>query len=259
MSTAKQAANYTIDLRELLEAGCHFGHQSRRWNPKMKPFIFTQRDNVHIFDLAISAKNLTNAMNFVKEFVASGKDIVFVGTKRQAKQIVREEAKKLDAPFITERWLGGTITNWEEITRRINKLKDLKKGSESGKFDHYTKKEKVLLNREIARLERFFGGIADIPDRPSALFIVDANHEKTAVLEAVKYGIPVIAMIDSNGNPENIDYPIPVNDDAIRSIKLVVSKISQAYADGKAARKKAKVADKDAAKTASKPKPAAKK
>lgn len=228
---------YQIDLRELLEAGCHFGHQARRWNPKMDPYIFVKRDNVHIFDLAKTAEKLVEAMEFVREFVAKGNEIVFVGSKRQASAIVREEAVKLGAPYVTIRWLGGTLTNWEEITKRIHRLNDLKKKRETGGLAKYTKREQVMFDKEISRLERFFGGLADLNGKPKALFIVDTHRERTAVKEAQQLGLPVVALVDTNADPTEVQYPIPVNDDAVRSIKLVVSRIAQAYADGKALRK----------------------
>lgn len=233
----KKLAEYSIDLRELLEAGCHFGHQARRWNPKMAPYIYVKRDNVHIFDLAKTAEKLIEAMNFVRDYVAQGNEIVFVGSKRQASAIVREEAMALNAPYVTIRWLGGTLTNWEEITHRINRLKDLKQKRASGLLaSKYTKREQVLFDREISRLERFFGGLTELKGMPKALFIIDTHRERTAIKEANQLGIPVVALVDTNSDPTEVDYVIPVNDDAVRSIKLAVSKIAQAYADGKALR-----------------------
>ena len=226
-------SKYEIDLRDLLEAGCHFGHQSRRWNPKMSEYIYTDRDSVHIFDLAITAKNLIESMEFVKDWVSSGKDIVFVGTKRQAAAIVREEALKVGAPYVDVRWLGGTLTNWSEMKKRIKKLKNMKDKMEQGEYETYTKKEQVLMKREIARLERFFGGLAKLPGRPEALFIVDTHREITAVKEAFMLDIPIVGMVDTNADPDLVSQVIPVNDDAVRSIKLVVTKIAEAYADGK--------------------------
>jgi small subunit ribosomal protein S2 len=226
-------AAFSVDLRELLEAGCHFGHQARRWNPKMDQYIYTQRDGVHIFDLAITANQLAEAMEYVRDLVAEGKEIIFVGTKRQAQEIVKEEAIKAGAPFVAVRWLGGLLTNWEQMQDRIKHLNDLKDKKEKGEFDRYTKKEQILIDREIARLERFFGGIAHLKRRPEALFIVDTHREDTAVREAGQVGIPVIGMVDSNANPEPVAKVIPVNDDAVRSIKLVVSSIAKAYAEGK--------------------------
>lgn len=238
---AKQKVKYEIDLREMLEAGCHFGHQARRWNPKMTEYIYTERDKVHIFDLAISAAKLVEAMEFVRDWVADGKEIVFVGTKRQAADIVREEAVAVGAPHVTVRWLGGTLTNWNQMKKRIKRLKDLKSQKEAGEWaKKYTKKEQVLLDREISRLERFFGGIAHLTSKPEALFVVDTHRETTAIKEAQVLGIPVVGLVDTNGDPDDVEKIIPVNDDAVRSIKLTVNKIAEAYADGKAMRGKVK-------------------
>jgi small subunit ribosomal protein S2 len=230
---------YSVDLRDLLEAGCHFGHQARRWNPKMKEYIYAEKDGVHIFDLGKTGPLLEEAMNWVKEWVASGKEIIFVGTKRQAQAIVREEATNIGAPFISERWLGGVLTNWEMTEKRIKKLNDMKIKKANGDFGKYTKKENVMIDKEIAKLERFFGGIAHLKVRPEAIFVVDTHREKTAIAEAALLGVTVVGMVDSNADPDSINYPIPVNDDAVRSIKLVVSEIAKAYADGKAIRNKA--------------------
>lgn len=221
------------DLQELLEAGSHFGHQTRRWNPKMKPYIYAARDGVHVFDLTITAKLLDEACEYIKKTVADGKLVVMVGTKRQAKAIVREEAGKVGAAFIAERWLGGTITNWDEMNKRIKKLRDMKVKKEAGEYKRYTKKENVLINREISRLERFFGGLGDIAAIPEALFVVDTLKEKAAVREAKLRGVKVVAIVDSNSDPDMVDYPIPANDDAVRSIKYIVSRIAAAYAEGK--------------------------
>jgi small subunit ribosomal protein S2 len=230
---------YEVDLKELLEAGCHFGHQARRWNPKMKRFIYTQRDGVHIFDLVQTGTLLEEAMTFVRDMTRAGKEVVFVGAKRQAKAIVREEASKVGAPFVTERWLGGMLTNWEEMEKRLKKLSRLKAQRESGELaKKYTKLEQTRINKEIERLDRFFGGISGLTKRPEVLFVVDTHREKTAVYESSKVGTKVVGMLDSNADPDLIDFPIPLNDDAIRSIKLVVEKIAQAYADGKQMRAK---------------------
>jgi len=221
------------DLKELLEAGAHFGHQTRRWNPKMKPYIYAARDGVHVFDLTITARLLNEACDFVKESVAAGKTVVFIGTKRQAKAIVREETAKVEAPFIAERWLGGIITNWEEMSKRIKKLHDMKTKREAGEYKRYTKKENVLISREITRLERFFGGIAELTRIPDVLFVVDTIKEKAAIREAVLRGVKIVAIVDSNSDPSVVDYPIPANDDAVRSIKYIVSRIADAYGEGK--------------------------
>jgi small subunit ribosomal protein S2 len=232
-------STYEVDLKELLEAGCHFGHQAKRWNPKMRKFIYTQRDGVHIFDLVQTGKCLEEAMTFVRDSVRAGKEVVFVGAKRQAKAIVREEATKVGAAFVIERWLGGMLTNWDEMDKRIKKLSRLKTQRESGELaKKYTKLEQTRINKEIERLERFFGGISGLSKRPDILFIVDTHREKTAAYEASKLGVSVVGMLDSNADPDMVDYPIPLNDDAIRSIKLVVEKIAQAYADGKQMRAK---------------------
>jgi len=234
-------STYEVDLKELLEAGSHFGHQSRRWNPKMQKFIYAQRDGVHIFDLVKTGSLLEDAMEKVRDMVRAGKEVVFVGAKRQAKPIVREEATKIGAPYVTERWLGGMLTNWEEMEKRIKKLTRLKKQRETGELaKKYTKLELSRIDKEIERLDRFFGGIATLTKRPDALFIVDTHREDTAVYEASKTGAVVIGIIDSNADPSLVDFPIPANDDAVRSIKLIVEKIAQAYADGKTMRAKEK-------------------
>lgn len=225
---------YEVDLKELLEAGSHFGHQARRWNPKMKKYIYTERDGVHIFDLVKTGALLEQAMEAMRDMVRAGKQVVFVGAKRQAKAIVREEATKVGAAFVTERWLGGMLTNWDEMEKRLKKLARLKKQKETGELaKKYTKLEQSKIDKEIERLERFFGGIATLTKRPDALFVVDTNREKTAVYEANKVGVTVFGIVDSNADPSVVDYPIPANDDAVRSIKLIVEKMAHAYADGK--------------------------
>ena len=228
------------DLKELLEAGAHFGHQTKRWNPKMAEYIYTARDGVHVFDLTITADLLDKACEYVRDTVASGREVVLIGTKRQAKAIVREEAAKAGAPFVAERWLGGTLTNWDEIGKRIRKLVEMKAKKEAGEYKKYTKKENVLIDKDINRLERFLGGISRLKEIPEALFIVDTLKEKAAVLEAVSCGVKVVAIVDSNCDPDPIDYPIPANDDAVRSIKYIVSRIATAYAEGKAVADKRK-------------------
>ena len=231
-------SSYDVDLKELLEAGCHFGHQAKRWNPKMKPYIYVQRDGVHIFDLVKSGACIEAAMEYVRDTVKAGKEVVFIGAKRQAKAIVMEEAMKAGAPYVTERWLGGMLTNWDEMEKRLRKLSTLKRQRENNELTHYTKKERLMIDKEIGRLERFFGGIAHLTKRPEALFIVDTHREATAVYEAGKLGTKVIGLVDTNADPTVVDFPIPVNDDAVRSIKLVVEKIAQAYLDGKTMRAK---------------------
>ena len=213
--------DYQISLEELLEAGCHFGHQGRRWNPKMQPYIYAKKEGVHIFDLAKTAAGLATAMIFVRDLIAQGKKIVFVGTKRQASPIIAEEAAKANLPFVNMRWLGGTITNWDQIKKGIARLEEL------------TTKENVLFDREIDKLNRFVGGLRSLAELPAAIFVVDVKKEIAAVREARVKGIKVIALVDSNADPDLVDYVIPANDDAVRSIKLIVSKLAQAAQDGK--------------------------
>ncbi len=226
---------FSVDVKEMLEAGCHFGHQSKRWNPKMAQYIYTQRNGVHIFDLFKTAQALEQAMQFAYNLGKECKTLVFLGTKRQSQEIVREEAIAAGAPHITVRWMGGTLTNWDQIKKSIDKLNQLKKDKEEGKLDIYTKKERVLIDKDIAKLERFLGGVATLKTPPDALFIVDAGKESGAVKEAKVKRVPVIAMVDSNTDPTPVDYPIPGNDDAVRSIKLFVHAIANAYKEGRSA------------------------
>lgn len=226
------------DLQELLEAGAHFGHQARRWNPKMAPFIYGARDGVHIFDLTITADQLNKACEYIKKAASENKKIVFLGTKRQAKAIIKEEATRVGAMYVSERWLGGTITNWEQIGGRIKKLIDMKQKREAGEYKKYTKKEQSLIDREISRLDRFLGGISELKSPPDVLFVVDINKEKVAIKEARSRGIPVVALVDSNCNPELVEIPIPANDDAVRSIKYIVNRIAEAFAEGRSKAKK---------------------
>jgi small subunit ribosomal protein S2 len=233
-----------VSLKDLLEAGCHFGHQSRRWNPRMKPYLFTKKEGVHIFDLVQTKEGLERACNFVKDWVKSGKKIVFVGTKRQAQAIVKEEAQKCGMPYVWARWLGGTITNWEMIKKSIDKLEELRRKKEAGEFKDYTKKENLLIDREIEKLQKFFGGIADLTERPEAIFVVDMKREESAIKEACKQEVKVVAIVDSNADPTVVDYVIPANDDAVKSIKLIVQKIAEAAAEGLKLQKKTEKKDK---------------
>lgn len=203
----------------------------------MEEYIYSDQGGVHVFDLLKTQELLIKALDYIRDWVSKGNDIVFVGTKRQAQQIVEEEAQKVGAPYVSNRWLGGTITNWKQMYGRINRLNEMRKKREEGAYDKYTKKENVLIDREINRLERLFGGISELTEKPQALFVVDTDREDVAVKEAQLKDIPVVGMVDTNADPDGIDYVIPINDDAIRSIKLVVSKVAQAYADGKALRK----------------------
>ncbi|MBM3205545.1 30S ribosomal protein S2 [Candidatus Shapirobacteria bacterium] len=242
---AKSKTEIKIELKDLLDAGSHFGHQSQRWNPKMAPFLYGVRDGVHIFDLAKTKECLEKAAHFVKEITSQGGKIIFVGTKRQAKAIIREEAQKAKMPFIDERWLGGTITNWDNLKKSIQKLHDLKEQKAQGELKKYTKKENILIDREIARLERFFGGLADLSELPAAIFVVDVKKEHTALKEAARKGVKVVAMVDSNSEPDLVDWIIPANDDAVGSIKMIVGVIAQAAAQGQEIWEKTKTSQGD--------------
>jgi small subunit ribosomal protein S2 len=222
-----------VTMRELLEAGVHFGHQTRRWNPKMKPFIFQERNGIYIIDLALTVQKLRETYEAVKQMAREKKVILFVGTKKQAQDVVREEAERAGTYFINQRWLGGTLTNFSTIQKRIARLRELEGMKMQGDFDRLPKKEVAQLQDEMAKLERFLGGIKDMHRLPDAVFIVDPKKERIAVLEARKLKIPIIAVIDTNCDPDEIDYPIPGNDDAIRAVKLMVSKIADAIIEGK--------------------------
>lgn len=228
----KTDSQFVVPLEELLEVGCHFGHQARRWHPKMKKYIWAERDGVHIVDLAKTQALLSEACQLVATLVGSGKTIIFLGTKRQASPIIEEEAKRAGMPFVAKRWLGGTLTNWKQLKRSIDRLKDLESKRTSGDLDRYTKKERVLIDREIERLERTVGGLRNLQALPDALFVVDIKREEAAVAEAKKIGIPIIAIVDTNCDPD-VDVVIPANDDAIRSIQLITRKIADAVLAGK--------------------------
>lgn len=214
-----------ISLKELLEAGCHFGHQTVRWNPKMRPYIFSAREGVHIFDLAKTKEGLIEAISTIQNIVDNEGTVLFIASKRQAKDIVSESAKKIGMPYVTQRWLGGMITNWDQVKKSIDKLADMKQKRESGEYKSFTKKEQLLIDREIAKFEKFLGGISSMKVLPQAVFIIDSKRESAAVNEANRVGIPIIAMVDSNGDPDMIEHVIPVNDDAVSSIKLIMDKI----------------------------------
>ena len=226
-----------VSMKALLETGVHFGHRTRRWHPKMKPYIFTERNGIHILDLQQTIVILHDVYELVRDTVAEGGTILFVGTKRQAQDTIAEEASRANQPYVNQRWLGGTLTNWSTIRQRINHLEKLEISREKGEFDGLKKKELLMVEREITRLNKRLGGIRKMPGLPSFLFIVDINNEDTAVLEANKLGIPVIAMVDTNCNPEMIDHVIPANDDAIRAIKLIASKMADAAIEGQNMRK----------------------
>ena len=226
-----------VSMKALLESGVHFGHRTNKWDPRMKPYIFTERNGIHIIDLQQTVKLLGQAYNLIRDKVAEGGTILFVGTKRQAQETIMDEATRCGMPYVTERWLGGTLTNWSTIYQRVQELERLEKMRDSGEINHLTKKEGLLIEREIARLERRLSGVRDMKRLPDLLFIVDVCREDSAVHEANLLNIPIIAMVDTNCNPLDIDYVIPSNDDAIRAIKLLVAKIADAVLEGQAMRK----------------------
>src|SRR5579884_378369 len=222
-----------ISMKALLEAGVHFGHQTRRWNPKMKPYIFQERNGIYIIDLAKTVMKLREVYEVVKQMSRENKVILYVGTKKQAQDVIKEEAERAGTFYVNQRWLGGTLTNFSTIQKRIARLRELEGMRDQGTFDLLPKKEVGKLEDELARLERFLGGIKDMHRLPDALFVVDPKKERIAVLEARKLKIPIIAIIDTNCDPDEIDYPIPGNDDAIRAVKLMVSKIADAIIEGR--------------------------
>ncbi len=226
-----------ISMKALLESGVHFGHRTHKWHPAMKPYIFTERNSIHIIDLQKTVKALDQAYNLVREAVADGGTVLFVGTKRQAQETVQNEAMRAGMPYVTARWLGGMLTNWRTIRARINELERLERMRERGDFGRITKKEALILSRQIERLETLLGGIRQMTTVPELLFVVDVSREATAIHEANLLNIPVIALVDTNCDPSDIDYVIPSNDDAIRAIKLLVGKIADAVIEGKAMRK----------------------
>lgn len=232
-----KTTEYKISLKELLEAGCHFGHQSRRWNPKMEQYIYTKREGVHIFDLAQTGKKLEEAMTKVRELVSQKQQIIFVGTKRQASAIIKEEASRCEMPYVAVRWMGGMVTNWDQLKRSLDKLLDLEKRKAAGEYKKYTKRENVLIDRQIDKLNRFLGGLRSLNNLPAAIFVVDVKKEIAAVREARFKEMLVIGIADTNADPDLLDLAIPANDDAVASIKYIVSKISQAAIDGKALQK----------------------
>lgn len=222
-----------ISMKQLLEAGVHFGHQTRRWNPKMARYIFTERNGIYIIDLQKTVKKVDEAYNFIKEVSESGKSILFVGTKKQAQDSVRDEAIRSNSFYINQRWLGGTLTNFETIQKRIKRLFELEEMEVNGTFEVLPKKEVILLNKEKDRLEKFLGGIKGMKKMPGALFIVDPRKERIAVAEAHKLGIPIVGIVDTNCDPDEIDYVIPANDDAIRAVKLLTGRMADAIIEGR--------------------------
>ncbi|MDM5338095.1 30S ribosomal protein S2 [Fictibacillus enclensis] len=217
-----------ISMKQLLEAGVHFGHQTRRWNPKMSRYIFTERNGIYIIDLQKTVKKVEECYNVMKDIAGNGGKILFVGTKKQAQDSVKEEAERSGMYFINQRWLGGTLTNFGTIRKRINRLKELERMQEDGTFDVLPKKEVILLKKEMDRLEKFLGGIKEMNGLPDALFIVDPRKERIAVAEARKLNIPIIAIVDTNCDPDEVDHVIPGNDDAIRAVKLLTGKMADA-------------------------------
>ena len=232
-----------ISMKALLESGVHFGHRTNKWHTAMKPYIFTERNGIHIIDLQQTAKSLNTAYAVVRDIVQSGENIMFIGTKRQAQETIKEEAIRCGMPYVTERWLGGMLTNWSTIYQRIMELEKLEKMRDSGEINKLTKKEGLMIGREIARLQLRLSGVRNIKSTPSLIFVIDVMREQTAIHEANLKGIPVIGMVDTNCDPSNVDYVIPSNDDAIRAIKLVVGKIADAVIEGKALRTDGEMGD----------------
>ena len=222
-----------ISMKQLLEAGVHFGHQTRRWNPKMAEYIFTERNGIYIIDLQKTVKKIVEAYDFVRDIAAEGGEVLFVGTKKQATDAIREEAERVGMYYVNARWLGGMLTNFKTIRKRIDRLFQLEKMEEDGTFDLLPKKEVIKLKGEREKLEKFLGGIKHMKKLPAALFVVDLRKEKNAILEAKKLGIPVVAIVDTNCDPDEVDYVIPGNDDAIRAVKLIAETMSNAIIEGR--------------------------
>ena len=222
-----------VAMKQLLEAGVHFGHQTRRWDPKMAEYIFQARNGIHIIDLQKTSKKLDEAYNFIKEQAEEGKDILFVGTKKQAQECVKEAAIKCGMFYVDQRWLGGMLTNYKTIQKRVERLKNLEEMRDNGTFDLLPKKEVINLKKEMDKLERNLGGIKEMKRLPGAIFIVDPKKERIAILEARKLNIPIVGLIDTNCNPEELDYPIPGNDDAIRAVKLIADVMANAVIEGR--------------------------
>jgi len=243
-----------ISMKALLESGVHFGHRTNKWDPRMKPYIFTERNGIHIIDLQQTVKLLNQAYSTVRDTVTAGGTVLFVGTKRQAQETVAEEANRCGMPYVTERWMGGMLTNWDTIYKRIQELERLEKVRDSEEINHLTKKEGLLIEREITRLTTRLSGTRNMKRRPDLLFIIDVGREEAAVREANLLKIPIVAMVDTNCNPQNVDYVIPSNDDAIRAIKLLVAKVADAVLEGKAMRKEEEPEEPEQAAAEAKPK-----
>ena len=232
-----------VSMKQLLEAGVHFGHQTRRWNPKMAKYIFTERNGIYIIDLQKTVKKLDEAYNFIREVSAEGGEVLFVGTKKQAQESIREEAVRCGMHFVNARWLGGMLTNFRTIRKRIDRLEQLRAMSEDGTFDLLPKKEVAGLQLEIEKLEKFLGGVKNMNGIPKAMFIVDPHKERIAVAEARKLNIPIVAIVDTNCNPDEIDYVIPGNDDAIRAVKLIAGAMADAVLEGRQGQQDAPAAE----------------
>jgi len=222
-----------VSMKQLLEAGVHFGHQTRRWNPKMKEYIFTERNGIYIIDLQKTVKKVEEAYNFIKEVAAEGKEVLFVGTKKQAQDSIKEEAERVGMYYVNNRWLGGMLTNFKTIQKRIARMAQIEKMEEDGTFELLPKKEVSQLKLEKEKLDKFLGGIRNLKGKPGALFVVDPRKEKIAISEAHKLGIPVVAIVDTNCDPDDVDYVIPGNDDAIRAVKLIAGAMADAIIEGR--------------------------
>lgn len=232
-----------IAMKQLLEAGVHFGHQTRRWNPKMAPYIFTERNGIYIIDLQKTAKKVEEAYYFVRDLAAEGKSVLFVGTKKQAQDSIKEEAERVGMYYVNARWLGGMLTNFDTIKKRITRLAQLNQMEEDGTFDLLPKKEVIKLRAEAEKLEKYLGGIKNMKNLPGAIFIVDPKKERIAIAEARKLGIPVVAIVDTNCDPDEVDYVIPGNDDAIRAVKLITETMANAVMEGRQGESMAEAAE----------------
>ena len=232
-----------VSMKQLLEAGVHFGHQTRRWNPKMATYIYTERNGIYIIDLAKTVKKLEEAYNFVRELGEKGESILFVGTKKQAQEAIKEEASRVGMYWVNARWLGGMLTNFKTMRGRVERLNQLKRMQEDGTFDMLPKKEVMKHMGEIEKLEKYLGGVVEMKKLPGALFVVDPRKERNAINEARKLGIPIVAIVDTNCDPDEIDYVIPGNDDAIRAVKLIAGKMADAVLEGKQGEQSAEAAE----------------
>ena len=227
-----------VEIKDLLEAGAHFGHKSEKWNPKMKPFIFAKKSGIHIIDLTKTKEKLEEALDYVKKSVQEGKNILFVGTKKQAQQSIKEEAEKANMPYVSERWLGGTLTNFQTVIKQVKKLINLREEKEKGEWEKFIKKERIVKQKELERLEKSIGGLESLRELPDILFIIDITKEYLAVKEARRLEIPIVGIVDSNADPTLVDYPIPSNDDALKVIKLITSMIAQTILEVNSVRSK---------------------